>query len=433
MGPSSVQKAALALLHQPWQPVGSNAFDDVWLLDFDVPEAERAAQTDADAAWLAAQPAPGFRDMADIKPFVHRAQERYQSLALADADNERLCAPRDPGCLDKVRAEMAQYRDLVDRNAQLLARVEALSHHGHLLSRLPPRIDAPFPSYQPLRLGLTADALRFTEGDVDGALASACRSMSTWRRLGVASDVLITRMIGIAYAGDGYARLLADMLRELPADHPMPQSCRVALSPPSPGEASICQAVRGEFAMLEHTMRSLEDAPSLTGNKVGDLLAPLAFDADSTIAETAPAYAAWCDAPTSARIERDVPFRAPAAAGGRELKLLRLDCLANAVGCILASISGPDMSAYQNRALDQSARFQVLATLLWLRDNVGDERPLAERVAGRPAALRGPARGVEIGPGGDTLRIRQYDTSGGRSAYWEIALPAYLLDQSHSD
>src|SRR3546814_12001655 len=55
-------------------------------------------------------------------------------------------------------------------------------------------------------------------------------------------------MLGIGLATDGYGRLLAQMLAELPAGHPLPVACEAALAPVSVGELSICEAMRGEYA-----------------------------------------------------------------------------------------------------------------------------------------------------------------------------------------
>lgn len=431
LAPPTQQRDALALLERPWHPAGSNAFDALWLLGYDVPEAELAVVTDADAARLSAQPHAALRGTGEAIAFTSGAQGRHASLRMRAEDTERLCRPRGDDCLAKVRADVGAYRGIVVRNGRLLARVRALSRHGHVRNRLPPGIDAPLPDFNLLRLGLTADATRFADGDIDGALASTCTAISTWRRLGRATDALIAQMISIAYGSDGHGRLLADMLRELPRDHVVPEACRVALAPPLPQEASLCQAMRGEFAMLVTTMRALETADEPTGTALGNLLVPLAFDAEATILEAAPHYARLCEGAAAERVARDEAFRAPAAAGDREL--LRLDCIANAVGCVLAEMARPDMSAYQNRALDHNARLRVLVTALWLQEDASTTGTLATRLAARPQALRWPGREVEAGPRGDTLRIRQYDISGGRPGYWEIALSPAVIGAGPGD
>src|SRR3546814_10672414 len=79
----------------------------------------------------------------------------------------------------------------------------------------------------------------YASGKVDEGLAGACAGVRTWRTLGTDADSLIVKMLGIGLATDGYGRLLAQMLAELPAGHPLPVACEAALAPVSVGELSI--------------------------------------------------------------------------------------------------------------------------------------------------------------------------------------------------
>src|SRR3546814_14770872 len=96
-------------------------------------------------------------------------------------------------------------------------------------------------------LGVTRAAQAYASGKVDEGLAGACAGVRTWRTLGTDADSLIVKMLGIGLATDGYGRLLAQMLAELPAGHPLPVACETALAPVSVDELSICETMRGAY------------------------------------------------------------------------------------------------------------------------------------------------------------------------------------------
>jgi len=131
----------------------------------------------------------------------------------------------------------------------------------------------------------------------------------------------------------------------------------------------------------------------------------------------------YCDADADSRRERDLLFDAvPSPAYG----MVEFGCIDNAIGCILSSIAAPAYSGYQNRMLDHGERLRALATLVWLREQRDDTRPLAVRIAARPAALKSPAREFGIGEAGRRLRIHHYES--GPRGHWEIPLPDYLSE-----
>ena len=101
-------------------------------------------------------------------------------------------------------------------------------------------------------------------------------------------------------------------------------------------------------------------------------------------------------------------------------------CADNAIGCILVRIAAPAYGDYAARLQDMGARGRLLATLLWLREHAGDRRPLAERLAARPPALKSPAREIRIVEGGKALAVRMYEQK--REKEFVLPLPAYLQD-----
>lgn len=429
LGATPAQRAALETMQAPWTPPGRNAFDAVWLLCWDVPADAEAAIVAQDMATLEAARAPitGFVSAAALYPDLRPARGTMRG-----------CQPREPDCLAQVRADLPAHAALVDANATLIARIQALSQYDHYRSKLPLRQDAPLPEFGNAGLPLTAHAVHFAQGRHALALDGACRDIATWRRLGANSDSLIVRMLGVSLATEGHGRLLADMLQALPPDQPLPASCAAALSPPRVEEADLCRAMRGEFAQVSAFMRTMADPAQPTGQWPSRLL----FDIDATLALQAQGMAAACSDATRDALIHDLPAPLPA---GRRRMWLRLECAANPTGCILADIAAPAYVQYQHRAQDQNARLQLLATLSWLREATREGLPqdldvqagssrraaLDALLARRPGALRSPTRDIEISGDGRATRIAHYASGGG--AYWTLPLPDYLVEASAVD
>lgn len=419
-GATAEQEAALAVMQQPWQPQGRNAFAALWLLPYDVPEAAQAAILAEDARRLRARPVAGIETSGDepVPAFDSVAGERYRDLTPDAHDQAMLCGARDAGCLAKVRADQTAYAALVERNAVLFARVGDLSRYDYYGNGFAWRVDAPIPDFTLGKALLTAHALEFARGDVDAALAGTCRDIATWRRLGANSDSLIMRMIGIAYSTDGYGRLLADMLAELPRGYALPDNCPRALEPMSPVELSLCRPLQGEFLYASGAMRGMIDHS--VGGRFDRLLLPLLYSDHMTRAEKATVFAPAC---SDAALRRIADDRALERLPPGKPYYLRLGCMSNAVGCILNDIAAPAYGDYALRAQDQGARMQLLATLAWLRQQpVG--KPLAASLAERPPDLKSPTRDIEATDDGTGIRIRQFDAK--RGEYWRLPLPPYL-------
>ncbi|MCF5919237.1 hypothetical protein L2243_20130, partial [Xanthomonas perforans] len=83
-------------------------------------------------------------------------------------------------------------------------------------------------------------------------------------------------------------------------------------------------------------------------------------------------------------------------------------CIANATGCLLASVSHPDYVNYQHKMQDTAAALRALSALQWLRDHPAPTTPLAQQIAALPPALRGQVRPLGTGNDGKSLTLRQY-------------------------
>ena len=410
-GPADEERAALALLQESPKPPGRNAFAALWLLPHDVPEARLADVLAEDVRRFSRTSAPGTNaELAES--FTSIAEERYP--ATREPERSLYCKWREPDCLARVRADRSAYSRLLDADAALLARVDALSGYGHVRSAFPPRLDAPIPAYSALAYPLTRHALAFAEGNAGEALNGVCRDLSTARMLIGHGDNLVSSMIGATML-QGNAALFADMLAELPAGHPVPAACKAALAPPRPDEFSACNAMRGEARFAFGAMRDLAAAELSIGSTWQDRLRPVLFDDEKTIARMAPRYAWYCGDEARAAITADLPTRAPPPRG------VNLACAHNIIGCILADVGAPTMDDYQHRLQDAGMRLKATSTLLWLRDGAAND-PLAERLARRPQALRSPRRDLRVSEDGASLSIDLFDTRFGPR--WQVPLPA---------
>ncbi len=420
LGPTAAQRTALAMLDKETPVRGSNAFPALWSLPYDVPENMQQAIAAEDAKRFGAAPPSPSGEFLSEEASKSVAATRYADLAPSEADWNKFCMPRRLRCLESVRADRAGYAALLARNARLVERSVALRQYGHYRNGLPLRNDGPMPRFQYAIAPLTRHALDFADGRHDAALAGVCEDAAAWRRIGSHGDSLIARMIGIAYATDGYGRLFADMLAELPADHPLPSVCISAFAVPALEEGSICEAMKGESKFIAEGMRALDSAPSPVGDPIGDFLFPVLFDEEMTLARMAPGQAHACSDEVRRSVQADTPIKPLPATPLNQ----GFDCVGNYIGCVLANVGteGGPFDRYALRGQDYAARLRLIATLLWLREQEGDGRPLEQRLRARPQALMAPGHSVEVADGGKSLRIRHFD--GSNDAYWQVPIAA---------
>lgn len=418
MYPTEAQREAIAEMERQPDHEGKNAFALLWTLDRDVPDDELDAVMAEDARkvseWVAS---PELRD--GERWGIESAAERYPDLSPDAGDRELFCNARDEDCLARVREDLDTYNGLVERHRKLLDRIDRLGDYEYLRSEFPHRMSTPVPSYQAASLIRTRRAVQFANGEEWEAVAGTCRDLLTWRRLGANSDTLIGRLIGVAYSSIANGHALANMLAELPTDTPLPAPCSEALAPPTLADVSACNAMRGEFALSAHAVRHLRPHAD-KGGALDQLLTPLMFDAEATVGMSAEAYRSACSQAENERLradERDVPQFAHKG-------VWRLACIGNAAGCMLNAIAGAAYTDYRRRLQDHGARLRVLGTLAWMRRHAGNGRSPAELLAARPDDLESPARAIEFGPEGRTLRVPLYDSR--RGEHWSIPLPSSL-------
>jgi len=395
--PNQAQREALVTLETPVAVSGRNAFPRLWLLEYDIPEAELDAVVRADARRLRELLDADAGDLAPQLPQESVASGRYPRIAAEEGD-VRYCGLRDGDCLQHVRGHREAVSARLRREAVLLQRVRSLNAYGHYLNGLPPAVNAPLPRFQNLAISHTQSALDFAEGRVEPALTAVCEDVVTWRRLIQRSNSLVFAMIGMSLI-DADSRLFAQMLAELPLERPLPAACANAFDPaliPS----DMCMALQGEAALSFATFDRMAQMPNRWSERV---IYALGMSASRTKARFAVAYAPVCTEAVRKQLAADLPIDFGSTIDGGRWD--DLECIGNLAGCMIADAAIPAYRKYLLREQDIQAMLRVVDTTLWLRGHAPDRtlrpdfvrRVLAERASTlRAIAFDEAAMNLEI-------------------------------------
>lgn len=404
------QREALAWLREEVPQPGDNAFAALWLLGYEeVPAAEREALAMQDVArhrqLLAALPA---EEWGAGVAFESVASERFRQTEAMQSP----CSWRQPGCLQAVREDAAAVAAALAGQQALLARIAELARYGHHRNLFAADPSMPMPPFQLLMRSLPAHALAHVQGRSEEALEGICNDATTARMLLAHGDNLLAAMIGAAMV-EGNARLLAEVLAELPLDHPLPATCAGAFAPPTPGELSICGAMRGEFDFSRAAIA-----------QSAGRMRWLVLDEDKTQGRMAVGMGWACTREAQQALALDEPV-APVP---EPTSLWRLECAANAMGCILADIAAPAYRDYQLRLQDAGAQLRLAAALLWLRDQAAGSRDAEDDVAALlarlPPELAGARRPPALAEDGRSLQVQRHWRQ--REPVLSLPLPATL-------
>ncbi len=414
---SAAQKRALEALEAPREMPGSNAY--VTLATLGMKEgtlAQRQAQVDAYAAeyakWHADFRAFNIENGGEWKaedgpPPPPQWPPAGQATAAMDPV---LCSGRAAACLSQVRAQPQAIAAALLPQATLLARMDELAMHGHYRSPLPADAAAPFPPVKLLFVPLSAHALAHVQGDSQRALAGMCRDAGTGRMLMNHGNSLLMAMMGNQMLSAN-AALFAEVLAELPAEAAVPAECGVALAPLSPQEASNCAGMQGEFVMARDGYTLLEQmnvsGMGLPGERwwVTPQTAKVLYSRDKTLARVAETMGQACLPETWQAIAEDQPLQAMPLPSNR-----RLECAANAFGCLLTGISAPAYGRYGAMSRDTAARLRMVQAMLWLRSHATAQAgiPLQERLPQLPAELHSAHRPLTVSADGVALETPAY-------------------------
>lgn len=413
---TSLQKDALAALEAEPERPGSNAYVALMTLHREqIDAAARRALVDALASdygqWQQQFEAHWLESDGMMMP---TPAPQLGGEPVAWVQDEALCRINQAEhCLDKVRAAPQAAADALAARAGQLERVAALSTHGHLRSELPLSPYVPLPPLQSLGLPLAAHALAHVQGDSAVALAGVCRDAGTARMLATRSDTLISTMIGVRLL-QAQARLLASMLAEMPLDVALPAQCGAAFAPLAAVEMSGCNAMRGEFEMADSLL-------ALEGKRIGRYTGgSWVFGAPRTRALQAVNLGQSCLPAGQAQIAQDLPFEADEA----QASVWRLECAANAIGCILSSVAAPAYVDYPRQLQDVGAELRALNALFWLRGQPQNGQ-LATRLQALSAEYTSAPRPIRLAVDGRSLEVDSYAQKNG-DAVLRLPLPVPL-------
>ncbi|WP_282276527.1 hypothetical protein [Stenotrophomonas sp. PS02297] len=402
---SAAQERTLAALEAPRALPGSNAYVTLASLGVEGPLAQRQARVDEHTrqfeTWYADRYVPGFirgdtEDKAGTPPRL--PGEDTPSPAVDTV----LCGfGGAAGCLDAVRSQPQAVAAALAPHATLLARMDELALHGHYHSPLTQAAATPWPDMRQLTVPLSAHALAHVQGDSARALAGLCRDAGSGRMLMAQGDNLLTTMTGSAMLAAN-AKMFAAVLAELPLDAPLPASCGKAFLPLSADEASVCNGMRGEFAM-QRGLAALMDQKIEHGQRYTRLF----YSSGKTLARQAETLGQSCLPETRQAIAEDRKLPVPSVAASA---WWQPQCLTNAIGCIVGDIARPAYQGYAHRQQDAAAQLRLLQAALWLRGQAvqGTAAPLAERLGNLPAGLRSAHRPITLSADGMALETPAY-------------------------
>lgn len=396
-GTATGERNAFAILHSFAHEIPESDWDKVM-------EADRATFVGG-ASGAAAAGAPTS------------AQDAYPMYPSVPNEHPALCSPWVSDCLARVRANLGEAREWVEKSRARLERGEKLPDYDHYHYLYPPRFDSPVAQlgggYFPALF--TQIALRYLDGDRDAAFAQLCRHTAGWRRLRAHADSLIIDMVGVAQMS-GAAQLYAQMLVEQPADYAPP--CAEAFAPLTDAELNQCAVYRFEYLSLQRSIEELGAADMLAmsgyGGHLHGLFAQM-FNPQHAQRLYARAAGRYCLPEQQQRVHARTA-QLPAAAE----VCSRSEWLFDPMGCAVVSAGLPDYDIYYQRVLDLDGRLRLLVSVLALRGLSGSAAEAAfER---RSPALRSPAHPMSIDSKAGVLRMVPVNQSKG--AYWEMSYAA---------
>jgi hypothetical protein len=373
------------------------------------------------AAWLIARAVP----RADWARFEAMAPEAAQAAliampAVADPSKDKFpeCRAWGEDCLGRVRRDTEAARELRRELQPHFEAFDALNNEeGHLAVIGDWNFESPIPPLNGLLPPVRLDAaLRFLDGDTDGAFERLCGHANWWRGLRRHNEMLIADMIGVA-AISGAARTYAELLAALPADATIPASCSTAFAPLRDDELDQCRVMKTEFRGLENTLRSpLSTRDAARGeSSYSRAVTRWMLRPEPSVAMSAAPFAPYCDAAQQARIakreEMPVPTMPRCGVDG---------WIFNYLGCTIVPLASPTYVDYYHRVLDLDGRLRLVAAAAWLRAQA-PAQDLAARFERRPESLRDPRDRFE---GDDCAPRVRFEARKPRSdaPAWEIPL-----------
>lgn len=417
---SAMQKQARAALEQPLDWPGANAWALLETLDHDgLDMAQRQTLVDERVrrftAWKqenARLRAAGEHQQTGVPALGAQATTWPRSDVLCERHQAEQCLDKVRQAPDAVAAALAQRQPRLQRVAQL-------ADFGHVRSPYPGDVSMPYlHSTGALFDSLSAHALAHVQGNSDQALAGLCRDMRSGRMLLTRSDSLIQAMVGNAMLA-GNAQMLGQVLAELPAERALPSNCTAALAPLQTQDLGLCRAMRMDYAISGAAMADSYQY------EMGTPGSSWLFNVDKTMDRIATGQAQGCFEPIQQQLAQDQP----AVIDASVWSLWKMECPANAIGCMLTGNAavGPGYAEFMHRAQDTAAQQRLLATLVWLRDQPAlAPDDIALHLQNLPADLVSAQRPITLSSDGRALQVgqRYYRKGPQAAAPLRVSLPS---------
>ena len=304
-------------------------------------------------------------------------------------------------CLNAIRADLPKYKAEVEKNAALLANMDALANYDIFVPREwlgdDDSLTIPFAKFPWVAAyGSKAAAVDWATGKENEAWQRVCRNIKIGRNM-------LHHAPGMIYVETGTEAirrntdLAAQMLYEKPEwANRLPAECDGMFEPLTAKEQSICSAISSEFRVIGNDMRKRENGPfdliqgqfrELINSGMGteDIrsIIPLIrpnLDSAHTQALYAPHFATFCKPETTVTLDADRKIQSMLVPRPDSFKH-KWACVDNSVGCLQAAIMVPDYVDYvhdlQDTAMQQRA-FQ--AALELYRLPAGKRRAALESV-----------------------------------------------------
>lgn len=353
------EAAAVALMRDlPPPPAGESGYMYLAYAGKDAPDEALAAALAADLAAFGeyrGRYAEHLASGADtpIGPPGTPGADRLPDLPQVAAP-DFACGFSQDNCPARLHGHEAAARAWLEAEAPRIRRIGQALASAHLTSPYAPSAHGPFPAYQQLRLPLNDIALQALEGDVAGALPRACDLLADARKH-LRNDGLLIDKTVFAALTQGASDLLL-RVRELDPALPLPDRCNEAMAPVAVDDYQVCNALRGEFAMMSDFARLMDEAYDGWRTPMRWVLTSQRLQDGWTARSLAP----FCTPAGQAAIARgEIPEADP-----QDYDRRSIDFWAAPISHVLSAMSYPAYGSYQQRLLDYSAALEANLTAI---------------------------------------------------------------------
>lgn len=403
--PTAQEQAALAVLQQAKsQSLGErNAYAQLWLFDYDIPDDQIDAVMATDLAAIEQYPAGQIMD----PPFQSSAEGRFPSLPLIDA-GELSCARDGAACLATVSKDLVFAKAFVAEHQRRLEKEAALASYDHVKVLLAPRLDVQVSGYRPsTAVVLAAAAVDHLEGRSERAVSRLCGYADTWRRLRANVDSLVLDVTGQAAISNS-AGMLAEILAQRPDLDDA--GCWGIFTPLSDDELNQCSTMAGEYRLFSGPALLAVPADA----SWSDRLQPHMVNQRHMRGLFALPLGYYCQDEHAQRVAARTHIPAPP-----ETNCSPIGKVFSPIACVLGAISSPSYEPYYRRLLDVDARLRLLNAARWMRAQSGEQMP-SELMLSLPERYRSDVHPISFDVESGELVVRQLERRPNLS--WRIPL-----------